>query len=125
MRNSGDVTPVSSEISGRSAALMGVAGFARERRRPPGRGPGQRAQMSWWSESGAAGLAAALSAASRGNQVIVIEKAPAIGGTTAKSDGAYWIPNNHIMRQAGIADPKDECDSLHGARVLSCAISGR
>jgi len=58
--------------------------------------------------SGAAGLAAALSAASRGNQVIVIEKAPAIGGTTAKSDGAYWIPNNHIMRQAGIAGPKDD-----------------
>jgi len=57
---------------------------------------------------GAAGLATALSAASRGSSVILIEKAPAIGGTTAKSDGAYWVPNNHLMRRAGVADPKDD-----------------
>jgi hypothetical protein len=109
MSNSGNGVPRSRRrfLVG-SAALMGVTGFARE-------APSAGRSLAWSKSadvvvvgSGAAGLAAALSAASRGNQVIVIEKAPAIGGTTAKSDGAYWIPNNHIMRQAGIADPKND-----------------
>lgn len=56
--------------------------------------------------TGAAGLSAAIAAKRAGASVLMLEKGPATGGTTAKSDGAYWIPNNHLMRAAGLSDPK-------------------
>ncbi|HSS09285.1 MAG TPA: FAD-dependent oxidoreductase, partial [Acidimicrobiales bacterium] len=42
--------------------------------------------------SGAAGLAAALAAASRGADVIVLEQDDFVGGTTAISGGIVWAP---------------------------------
>src|ERR1700676_5077255 len=44
--------------------------------------------------SGAAGLSTAVTAASLGLDVIVVEKEPQIGGTTAWSGGWLWIPRN-------------------------------
>ena len=46
--------------------------------------------------SGAAGLAAALSARESGADVTVLEATPTVGGTTALSSGAAWLPNNHL-----------------------------
>ncbi|MHB8439903.1 MAG: FAD-dependent oxidoreductase [Acidimicrobiales bacterium] len=46
--------------------------------------------------SGAAGLAAALSAASEGADVVVVERADAVGGTTALSGGVVWAPGNRL-----------------------------
>ncbi|OYD61434.1 FAD-dependent oxidoreductase [Rhodococcus sp. OK302] len=57
--------------------------------------------------SGAAGLAAAVTAAEAGCTVVLFEKAGAVGGTTAKSGGVYWIPNNHLMREHGVEDPRE------------------
>jgi succinate dehydrogenase/fumarate reductase flavoprotein subunit len=54
--------------------------------------------------SGAAGLAAAVTAAESGCTVSLFEKSGVVGGTTAKSGGVYWIPNNHLMRQRGTED---------------------
>ena len=54
--------------------------------------------------SGAAGLAAACTASSDGLEVLVVEKAAVLGGTTAKSGGVYWVPGNHLQRQVGIDD---------------------
>lgn len=54
--------------------------------------------------SGAGGLAAAVTAAHRGLKVIVAEKAPWVGGTTALSGGFMWVPNNPISRADGIED---------------------
>jgi len=61
---------------------------------------------------GGAAFAAAAGAAQGGTRVLVLEKAPAIGGTTARSGGAYWIPNNHLMRAKGVEDPKDAAVKL-------------
>jgi 3-oxosteroid 1-dehydrogenase len=58
--------------------------------------------------SGAAGWAAAISAASQGCSVIVLERQAHPGGTSAKSGFVFWIPNNDLMRAAGIEDPKPD-----------------
>jgi succinate dehydrogenase/fumarate reductase flavoprotein subunit len=58
--------------------------------------------------SGGAGLAAALAAKHAGAETIVVEKSEKIGGTTAVSGGVLWIPNNHHMPAAGIADSREE-----------------
>ena len=58
--------------------------------------------------SGAAGLAAALAAAVDGATVLVLEKAPTLGGTTAMSSAGTWVPANHHMLAAGIADSAEE-----------------
>jgi hypothetical protein len=55
-----------------------------------------------------AAFAAALTAANEGASVVMLEKASAPGGTTAKSSGTMWIPNNPLMRALGIEDPKPE-----------------
>lgn len=54
--------------------------------------------------SGAAGMASALTASIEGLQTLVIEKTESYGGTTALSGGVIWVPNNSLMKQAGIAD---------------------
>lgn len=51
---------------------------------------------------------AAIVAADAGAKVLVLEKAPVFGGTTALSGGGSWIPNNYLMKQAGIKDSKEE-----------------
>lgn len=61
--------------------------------------------------SGAGGLATAVAAAHRGLKVIVAEKEPVFGGTTARSGGWMWIPNNAPAKRAGI------CDDLEKART--------
>jgi 3-oxosteroid 1-dehydrogenase len=54
--------------------------------------------------SGAAGMAAALAAKHNGLSVVVIEKAPHFGGSTARSGGGVWIPNNEVLARDGVAD---------------------
>jgi succinate dehydrogenase/fumarate reductase flavoprotein subunit len=58
--------------------------------------------------SGASGMAAALAAADGGCRVVVLERAEHPGGTTAKSGGVFWIPNNPLMRAEGMEDPRDD-----------------
>lgn len=54
--------------------------------------------------SGAAGLATAVSAALHGARVLVAEKEPVIGGTSAWSGGWLWIPQNPLAREEGIIE---------------------
>ncbi|HVN35739.1 MAG TPA: FAD-dependent oxidoreductase [Casimicrobiaceae bacterium] len=54
--------------------------------------------------SGAAGLAAAVTAAAHGLDVVVAEKEPVFGGTTAWSGGWMWTPRNPLARRAGIVE---------------------
>lgn len=54
--------------------------------------------------SGAAGLAAAVTAAHHGLRVIVAEKADVLGGTTAWSGGWIWAPGNPVCARLGTQD---------------------
>jgi len=54
--------------------------------------------------SGAGGLAAAVVAAHQGLKVIVAEKDPQYGGTTAWSGGWMWVPRNPLATEAGIVE---------------------
>lgn len=54
--------------------------------------------------SGAAGMVAALTAAHQGLSTVVVEKAPHYGGSTARSGGGVWIPNNEILKRDGVKD---------------------
>ena len=58
--------------------------------------------------SGAGGLSAAVSAAHLGLKVIVAEKDPQFGGTTAWSGGWMWLPRNPLAVEAGNVEPIDE-----------------
>lgn len=62
--------------------------------------------------SGAAALAAAVAVVNSGKSVIMYEAAAQPGGTTAISGGAFWIPNNALMRAAGKTDPRTQALKL-------------
>jgi len=58
--------------------------------------------------SGAAGLAAATLAHDGGADVVLLEKADLIGGTTGVSGGMPWIPLNRHMSDVGVSDTRAE-----------------
>ena len=58
--------------------------------------------------SGGAGLTAAILAHDHGAKVAVVERSDKIGGTTAVSGGALWIPLNDTMAADGRDDSRDE-----------------
>ncbi|MGE7274433.1 FAD-binding protein [Brevibacillus panacihumi] len=58
--------------------------------------------------TGGAALTAAILAHDQGAQVLVLEKASQIGGTTAFSGGIPWIPLNRYMKELGIEDTREE-----------------
>jgi len=57
--------------------------------------------------SGAAGMVAALTAAHQGLSTVVVEKAAHFGGSTARSGGGVWIPNNEILKRDGVTDTRE------------------
>lgn len=57
--------------------------------------------------SGAGGLSAAVTAAYHGLKVIVAEKEPVFGGTTAWSGGWMWAPRNPLAQRAGLVEDID------------------
>jgi len=54
--------------------------------------------------TGAAGLSCAITAKKRGLDVVVLEKEPVFGGTTALSGGVLWVPLNHHGRKQNPGD---------------------
>ena len=57
---------------------------------------------------GGGGLPTALFARWQGDDVVLLEKAPELGGTAKKAAFWYWVPNNEPMRAAGLTDDKDD-----------------
>ena len=58
--------------------------------------------------SGGGSMCAALVLHKAGLRALILEKTALIGGTTAKSGGIMWIPNNRFMKRDGIEDSTDQ-----------------
>ncbi len=58
--------------------------------------------------SGAAAYSAAITAKHFGSEVVMVEKGALYGGTTLRSGGGFWIPNNRFQREKGIIDSKED-----------------
>jgi 3-oxosteroid 1-dehydrogenase len=54
--------------------------------------------------SGGGSMCSALLMRLLGKSVVVLEKMPLIGGTTSRSGGVMWIPNNRFMKEEGVED---------------------
>ena len=63
------------------------------------------------------GLAAALSAREQGLDVLVVEKTAYVGGSTARSGGAFWIPANPALVAAGSRDTLERGETYLDAVV--------
>ncbi len=57
---------------------------------------------------GGGGLPTALFSRWLGNEVVLLEKAPELGGTARKAAFWYWVPNNEAMRAAGVVDEEPD-----------------
>ncbi|QNG20639.1 3-ketosteroid-delta-1-dehydrogenase [Rhodococcus triatomae] len=63
------------------------------------------------------GMAAALTAHEMGLTTLIVEKTEYVGGSTARSGGAFWMPANSIMQDAGAADTLDRAETYVRAVV--------
>ena len=84
-------------------------------------------QVDWLvAGAGAGGMTGAVVAHQLGGDVLVVEKEPVYGGTTAKSGGVIWIPGNHRQVDVGIDDSVDAIltsMSFLGIRVTIDGVS--
>ena len=58
--------------------------------------------------SGGGSMCSALVARAAGKSVLILEKTALIGGTTARSGGVMWIPNNRFMKRDGVEDSPEQ-----------------
>lgn len=54
--------------------------------------------------SGGGSMCAGLHMRSAGKSVVILEKTEVVGGTTARSGGVMWLPNNPFMKRDGVED---------------------
>jgi hypothetical protein len=94
-------------LAGAAAASLGTITLSASRAKENGKWDHEADILVVGSGVGAS--TAAVVAHENGDAVTVIEKAPFLGGTSAKSAGVLWIPNNFTLKAKGIADEKDDC----------------
>jgi succinate dehydrogenase/fumarate reductase flavoprotein subunit len=58
--------------------------------------------------SGCAGMSAAVTAGHAGLNVLIVEKEPRFGGTTARSGGWLWIPGTSLAKAWGIQESPEQ-----------------
>ncbi|MEB8339584.1 FAD-dependent oxidoreductase [Streptomyces endophyticus] len=88
-------------------------------------GTGQTKEQRWDAEhdvvvvgSGAGAMTGALLAASDGFDTVVVERTDLLGGTSAYSGAACWLPGTQVQERAGAGD------STEGARAYLRAMLG-
>jgi len=57
------------------------------------------------------GMAAALAAHERGLSVLIVEKSSYVGGSTARSGGALWLPASTVINNQGGADTAERANT--------------
>lgn len=71
--------------------------------------------------SGGGSMCSGLVMREHGKSVVVLEKTELVGGTTARSGGVMWIPNNPFLKRDGIDDSFEKAatylDTLAGDRA--------
>lgn len=67
--------------------------------------------------SGGGSMCAALLMRSVGRKVLILEKEDLLGGTTARSGGVMWIPNNPFMKRDGVPDSYEQARAYLDAVV--------
>jgi len=67
--------------------------------------------------SGGASMCAALLAKQLGKRALIVEKLPKVGGSTGFSGGVWWVPNNPIMKRAGVEDSYERAKRYFDAVV--------
>jgi len=66
---------------------------------------------------GGGSMCCALTLRNGGKSVVILEKTPLIGGTTARSGGVMWIPNNRFMKRDGVTDSFEQAQTYLDAVV--------
>jgi 3-oxosteroid 1-dehydrogenase len=67
------------------------------------------------------GMAAALTARELGLSVLIVEKSPYVGGSTARSGGALWFPASQVLRADGADDTVERATSYLESVVAGSA----
>ncbi|MCZ8381239.1 3-ketosteroid-delta-1-dehydrogenase [Mycobacterium sp. CPCC 205372] len=71
------------------------------------------------------GMAAALAASDHGLSVLIVEKSEYIGGSTARSGGALWLPASQVIDGDGGGDTQQRARTYLDAVVDGTALSSR
>ncbi len=71
------------------------------------------------------GMAAALAAAELGLSVLIVEKSRYVGGSTARSGGALWLPASPVLRAAGTGDTREQARAYLRSVVAGSAPEAR
>ena len=67
--------------------------------------------------SGGGSMCAGLVMRQAGKSVAILEKTALIGGTTARSGGVMWIPDNRFMKRDGVPDSQEQANTYMNAVV--------
>ncbi len=71
------------------------------------------------------GMAAALAAHELGLSVLIVEKSSQVGGSTARSGGALWLPASPVLREAGGNDSAERAAAYLDSLVAGSAAPQR
>ncbi|MGH3724647.1 MAG: 3-ketosteroid-delta-1-dehydrogenase [Mycobacterium sp.] len=71
------------------------------------------------------GMAAALAASELGLSVLIVEKSHYVGGSTARSGGALWLPASPVLRAAGTGDTLERARTYLRSVVAGSASDAR
>ncbi|MBE5440858.1 3-ketosteroid-delta-1-dehydrogenase [Mycobacteroides abscessus] len=71
------------------------------------------------------GMAAALAASELGLSVLIVEKSHQVGGSTARSGGALWLPASPVLRAAGTGDSVERARTYLRSVVAGSAPDAR
>jgi len=71
------------------------------------------------------GMAAALAAHESGLSVLIVEKSSYVGGSTARSGGALWLPASPVLAEAHAGDTAERAGAYLDAVVSGSAPAQR